>query len=222
MSQESYIEFAENPEPRAAVIVLIDVSPSMEGEKLRMAQQGMEAFLRDLQEDSLANKRAEVCLIGFAGDTQVLSGFRSPSDVIAPQLRIAGGGTAIGSAVNEAFRVLGERKAMYNQSGIAYYRPWIVLITDGEPTDGQPAFDQARQLVHAEEERGGVVFLALGVPGADMGKLNQLSARRAIGLKEVQSFREFFMWLSASMRSVSRSRTGEKVNLPPIGDWSQI
>ena len=41
-------------------------------------------------------------------------------------------GEAISTAVLD---MIEERKASYREHGIAYYRPWAFLITDGEPND---------------------------------------------------------------------------------------
>ena len=41
----------------------------------------------------------------------------------------------MGEAINTALDMIEERKASYREHGIAYYRPWAFLITDGEPND---------------------------------------------------------------------------------------
>ena len=39
----------------------------------------------------------------------------------------------MGAAINLALDKLEERKQIYQQAGISYFRPWVFLITDGEP-----------------------------------------------------------------------------------------
>lgn len=214
-------EFADNPEPRAAMVILLDQSGSMVGEKLAQAQEGLQHFIHDLQTDRLASKRAEVSLIGFGGDTQTHNVFLSPEDLIAPQLGVIGGGTDTARALEEALTLLESRKDSYKRSGLAYYRPWLVLITDGEPTCPASAYAAACDRVRRLEAQGSVVVLGLGVLGADLVRLSQVSARPPLELRDVASFKAFFLWLSTSLKAVSRSRPGDKVTLPPM-DWSSI
>lgn len=215
-------EFAENPEPRAAIVILMDQSPSMQGRKLTQAQTGLHLFLQNLREDSLASKRAEIAILGFAGQVYSHTDFSTPHDITEPTLQILGGGTAIAGAVHAAIDLIDTRKEDYRANGVAYYRPWIVLITDGEPTEPAPAVHTAAQRARTLEEQNKVVFLSIGVDGADMTALAQFSTRAPLALRSVENFREFFLWLSASIRAVSQSRVGDRVNLPGRDDWASI
>ena len=44
-----------------------------------------------------------------------------------------GGGTCLSFALNVALDAVAQRKDDYRMNGISYYRPWIVLLTDGYP-----------------------------------------------------------------------------------------
>ncbi len=45
--------------------------------------------------------------------------------------------TALVDGVREAIRLTNNRKNWYKQTGQPYLRPWIILITDGEPDSDQ-------------------------------------------------------------------------------------
>ena len=128
----------------------------------------------------------------------------------------------MGQAVVEGLGALESQKAIYKQHGIAYYRPWVFLLTDGGPTDVNSEYWlKAKQNVRRGEDKRSFSFFAVGVEGADMGRLSELSVREPLKLKGLE-FRKMFEWLSASQQAVSRSTPGTAVPLaPPVG-WTEV
>ena len=61
----SAVEFAENPEPRCACLLLLDNSGSMSGAPIQQLNEGLRAFQEDLSADALASKRVEVGIVTF-------------------------------------------------------------------------------------------------------------------------------------------------------------
>ena len=126
-------DLVSNPEPRCACLLLLDTSGSMRGRPIAELNEGLVAFKDELMADAMAAQRVEVGVISF-GPVQVESEFQTP-DVWSPPTLTAGGDTSMGAAIERGLQMLDERKQVYRQSGISYYRPWIFLITDGGPTD---------------------------------------------------------------------------------------
>ncbi len=214
------VEFAENPEPRCPCVLLVDTSGSMQGAAMAALNDGLRAFKNDLMKDALASRRVEVAIVTFSSDVQVVQDFVTADQFEPPTLH-AEGTTLMGSAIHQALDLLAARKAQYRTSGIAYYRPWVFMITDGEP-QGEPdeVIQQAAQRIRDDEQNKRVAFFAVGVEEANLDKLRQLTVRtpvRLIGL----NFVEMFVWLSRSTQAVSHSRVDEQVALPPPG-WGTV
>ena len=214
------IEFAENPEPRCPCVLLLDTSGSMGGEKIAALNAGLQTFRDDMLQDNLASKRVEVAIVAFDTTVRVEHEFATPEHFHAPTLT-AQGLTYTASGINKALDLLQARKREYKDNGIAYYRPWVFLITDGAPYGEEAyALTQAAQRVKEEETNKRVAFFSVGVEGADMNQLQTMSVRSPIKLKKL-NFREMFVWLSGSMQRVSHSKPDEQVPLTPP-DWGMV
>jgi len=139
----------------------------------------------------------------------------------------------MGAALNLALDQLAQQKQAYKQTGLEYYRPWLFVLTDGEPTDG-PVFTAAAARVREAEAARGVSVFGIGVgAGANLARLKELSAQRVPVKLDGLSFREFFSWLSASLSAasasnafgssdtgVARAEAAEQIPLPPADSWA--
>lgn len=219
LSLSEAVEFAENPEPRCPCILLIDTSGSMQGEAINALNEGLRTFKDNLIHDNLASKRVEVAIVTFNTEVEIVQDFVT-ADEFEPPTLYAEGLTQMGTAILQGLDMLEVRKTMYRANGIAYYRPWIFLITDGEP-QGEPdsVVEQAMQRIKDDEANKRVAFFAVGVEEANMSRLSQIVVRQPLKLKGL-NFNELFIWLSASMQQVSQSsQLEEQMPLPPA-NWS--
>lgn len=208
--------FADNPEPRCPCLLLLDVSGSMGGQPIAELNAGLITFKDELAADSLAMKRVEVGIITF-GPVKTEQLFQTAEHFYPPTL-VTQGDTPMGEAIRRGLEMIRQRKEEYRSNAISYYRPWVFLITDGGPTD---EWKSAATAVRDGEASKAFAFFAIGVKGANMDTLRQMSVREPLNLEGLR-FRELFSWLSSSLRSVSRSTPGTEVALQPPTGWASV
>ncbi len=224
------IEFARNPQRRLPSVVIADISNSMMGEPIAELNAGLEAYKEALSTNDLAASRVEVALVTFGNEPHVheqevevggqvgRQAFVTADQFQPPVLQTAGM-TAMGAAIHCGLDLLKQRKQEYKQGGISYYRPWVVLLTDGAPTDDW--WSAARRLAEEQERKAFTLFVVAVGDDCDMGVLRQLSPRRPVLRLKGLNFVEFFVWLSESQQVVSTSQPGERVPLPERTAWAR-
>jgi uncharacterized protein YegL len=216
----AYPDLVSNPEPRCPCLLLLDTSSSMHGRPIEELNAGIRTFKQELMSDSMAMQRVEVAIMTF-GPVQVVAEFQT-ADLFEPPTLVANGNTPMGAAIEQGLDMLEARKQTYKHAGVSYYRPWVFLITDGAPTD---PWRTAAERVRAGDsnERKAFSFFAVAVSGADLSTLANICSpsRPPLPLQGL-SFRELFMWLSASLGGVSRSQPGQAVALPAPSGWSSV
>lgn len=208
--------FADNPEPRCPCLLLLDTSSSMSGAPIVELNAGLVGFKDELAADSLAMKRVEVAVVSF-GPVNIENTFHTAPNFFPPNLS-ANGDTPMGAAIKQGLDLVRQRKDEYKANGISFYRPWVFLITDGAPTD---EWQSAAALVREGESSKSFAFFAVGVAGANMDVLRQISVREPLKLEGLK-FRELFQWLSNSMKSVSQSVPGTAVPIQSPQGWTEV
>lgn len=214
------IDTPVNYEQKSLCVLLLDTSYSMQGKKLKTLQQGIETFQREISEDPTTSNRLEVAIITFDSAVNIVQQPALVSDFVMPQLS-CNGSTSMGAAFDAAIDLVEARKSWYKTTGQPYYRPWIITMTDGEPTD-IPNLNDTGNLIRQNVDRSNFFFFAIGVQDADMQKLERLSSPKMPPAKlEGLRFAEFFKWLSASMTQVVNSNEGDEISLPSPANWME-
>lgn len=212
-------DLCQNPSSRCACMLVLDTSGSMSGAPIHELNQGLQAFVEAVQEDEMSAYSVEVGVITAGGTVREELPFTTANAIREVSPLVADGITPLGAAVELALRRLEERKAAYKRAGVAYYQPWLVIISDGEPTDSWQAVAQQTSALSQQRK---LVVMPVGVQQANMATLGQFSSRPAKHLAGLK-FREFFEWLSASMSRVSASNsTSSAVALPKTDSWDAV
>ncbi|HEY3374943.1 MAG TPA: VWA domain-containing protein [Candidatus Aquicultor sp.] len=223
---EESIEIANPQHPHCATVLLLDTSGSMVvNSKIKQLNDGLRFFKEDVTSDELASKRVDLAIITFGDGVTVTHDFSSMEQFNPPTL-VASGLTPMGEAILRAIDLIEERKLEYKSRGIDYYRPWIFLITDGEPTDMQPGdaiWNKVIAGINDGENNKNFLFFTVGVEPADMDTLKQLSPSNRTPVRLMPGkFKAMFEWLSKSQGRVSASKVGENVQLDSPTGWAEI
>jgi len=215
-----YVEFADNANERTPCVLVLDCSGSMRGEPIKQLNVGLKALEKELKEDIDAASRVQILIIKACGkedEAVVASDWVDAMDFTAPSME-AGGLTPLGKAVQLALKKIEDQKELYDSCGVSSKRPWIFLVSDGEPTDY--GWEQAAQECLDAQKNKKVIVHAIGTQGANMEKLAKFSLmppKRLVGLK----FTEFFLWLSRSVSCVSKAAPHADDLLKDIDAWNE-
>ena len=211
-------EFADNPEARCSIVLILDVSGSMGGAKIQTVNQALVKFSEIIKEDSVTALRADVAIVEFDHDARVVQDFTNGTDFEPPTLSVKGG-TNYSKAVNLALDITEARKQSYRDGGIAYYRSLAYFLTDGYPEhDNDADLQRVAARVAEMEENRGIAFFCFGIGSpdlpADMSQLATLAPRQPIELTNMEQLDGSIQWLSRSVAAVSQSQPGEAIRLP--------
>ncbi|MYA51127.1 MAG: VWA domain-containing protein [Chloroflexi bacterium] len=218
------IEFADNPEPRCPVLIIADCSGSMSGRPIDAMNQGVDDLYQAIVDDEIARNRVEVALLSFSTEARVERDFGTVDEWDKTRMR-AGGSTNMHLAIEQGCDLLEERKEQYRRGGVPYFRPIMVVFSDGLPTSPRSEMERANQRLVDMENENRLTIFKVGVNGAAVQAMvrtlpNPNSRFQPQQLDNLR-FSDFFVWLSKSVSAISRSTPGEAVNLPPT-DWSTI
>jgi uncharacterized protein YegL len=215
------VALAENTSQRLPCVVVLDGSTSMaDNGAIDALNAGLKLLETDLKADDVARQRVRILVlrVGAPHDVEVVTDWVDAIEFEAPEIE-ANGPTPLGAGVRRALDEIEAEKGRYREHGVPYNRPWLFVLTDGEPTDHDwlQAADECRRA----EEAGRVSVFCVGVGEANMNKLAQFSPRQPLALKGL-AFREFFLWLSRSARAGSQTAPSENIQMAAPSDWAVI
>lgn len=216
----AHLRTASNPQPRCPVVLLLDSSSSMAGAPIEELQRGVGQFYEELAGDPIARLSAEICVIPFGESVKVIRPFETVMEAAGkprPWLS-AEGPTPMGQAISLGLEEIHRRRSFYRQQGHAAYKPWMVLMTDGQPNDEwQAPAASARRLA----ENGQLVFLGVGIgDGVDLETLRHILPNDAPPLRlRGLRFKELFRWLSDSLKIVTSGSTTQQRQIPDPSDY---
>jgi uncharacterized protein YegL len=202
-------DYANNASERQLCTLVLDASHSMTARdpdtgrtRIELLNDGIKAFHEALHGDEKALVRAQIAAIragGTSNEAKQILDWTDGVDFVPFALK-AGNETPLGAAVLLALNMIEEQKRVVRRYGVPLSgRPWLFVLTDGEPTDAGSVWRQACQLAYEHEAAKKVLIYSIGVGGANLAKLGELSAQRPPRILKGINFREFFLFVSTSI-----------------------
>lgn len=214
-------ETPDNYEQKCLCVLVLDVSGSMSGAPINQLNLGLQDFHREIMTDFIAAQRLEVAIVSFGSNISTVQEPALVNNFQMPTL-ITSGTTKLVDAVRVAINLVESRKHWYKETGQNYYRPFIVLITDGEPDADQDITGLASEVKSGVSNKR-FTFYAIGVQGYNHSKLSAICPSQFPPLPlDGLKFGEFFKWLSNSIGIITKSNEGDTVSLEPVNGWAQI
>jgi uncharacterized protein YegL len=206
-------DLAENPTKRVAVALCIDTSGSMAGDKARQLEDAIKTFYGDVDADPAAHAGAEICIVAYNDDANVVQDFKGIESVERDIRLYPDGCTNTGAGVLRALEELKNRKEMYTRHGVRYVQPWLVLMSDGAtyPDQHEALRDQAIQRVNELVDAGKLTVIPVAIgTDANLNELARFSPEIPPLSRQPLNFAEFFKWLSQSLARASQDAPGER------------
>ena len=206
----------DNYEQKCPLVLVLDVSYSMQGNAIAQLNKGLQGFKEQIQNDAIASSRLDLCIVTFSDDAEVIQDFDLISNIDMPHLEVKSS-TALVDGVNQGISQLEARKQWYKSTGQTYYRPYLVLMTDGYPNSDQDIPKLASDLDSLVNDKR-LNFWAFAVgDDIDMSFLQERLAPKGSLVQKLKgvNFVSFFQWLSASMSTIAGSNDGDNIDIKP-------
>ncbi len=186
-------------------ILIMDVTPSIE-RFLTSLQKGYISMIEQLQASENSDF-IDFCLIEFAEPPEVVISFKNIKEIPAHKIKIRGNYTYIGKALNIGFNELEKRCDYYKTESISYYKPKIILMTDGSFGTGDILEEVPRAIKRSKFYD--VFCVVIGdvqhIKQNHKKILKEISTINSIfELKNDFDFQKFFNWVSLSVSTVNK------------------
>jgi uncharacterized protein YegL len=192
------------------VVLLLDVSGSMSGDKINNLNKAVEDMLKAFAQEGKMETEILVSVITFGSRVELPLPYTKASQIQWQTLR-ADGDTPLGAALKKAKDMIEDKETTPSRA----YRPTVVLVSDGQPTDSweEPLGNFIAQGRSSKCDR---MAMAIG-EDADEAVLKRFIAgmpHELFQAKDAARIPEFFRLVTMSVTTRSRSQNPNEVPVP--------
>ena len=198
----------DNAQTQCLLTIVCDISGSMNRNSrwIHMIQ-GINTLFKNLKNDIVARDAMNVSIINYDDNVGVGLQFSNLDDIShSAEHYIPGpcGGTVVTPALKLAIDSTNEAMRVGKQNGVKFYRPHIIVFTDGDFHDEDDAEFFGANTIVPMENNGEITVIPVAVDYANIGMLSTLSINPVVEIGS-DDFGKFFEFMSRSMSSLSRT-----------------
>ena len=223
------VDYVNNTNQRTPCVLVLDASYSMSTRtasgksRMELLNEGLRQFEAAIKADSTTLTRVQISIVVVGGpnsSAELLMDWTDANYFSAFNLN-EGGNTPLAEGLDVGLQLIETAKTNLKNNGISYTRPWMFVLSDGEPTSDRSVWQamaaNCRQAIHDKK----LLIFPIAIDSFSDSKLNEISDIPCAKL-EGTKFEEFFLWLSDSLSAVTRSRPGETIDLPDTDPWRHV
>ena len=187
-----------------------DVAPRPEHVTLMdKLHEGIVNFYNAIIEEDVSCDSCEAAIVTFSDHASLYDGFSSVEDKSAPNFNSEiGNNTNVSPAIRMALDLLAKQTEFYRSNKISRFTPWLVLFTDGLPTDDVSVIK--RELMQMQDEGNLFVYtMALSDDPELLSALRGFSRKPPIKCSDPKEIKRFFDFLARSVSIVAEGGTPE-------------
>jgi uncharacterized protein YegL len=174
----------------------------MVGEQIQLVEEGLASIIKELKTDPYALETVWVSILVFAGQAKTIVPLQELVSFYPPKFPI-GSGTSLSKGLGHLMYELRSNVVKTTTEQKGDWKPIIFLFTDGVPTDDTKA--AIAEWKQNWQRSSNMVAVSFG-DEADVSILSELTPNVLLFKNStVQSYKEFFKWVTASIKTSSIS-----------------
>ena len=192
------------------VVLLLDVSSSMGGESIKKLNIAVKEMISDFASAEKNEVEILVSIITFGAKVLLHTPYTSAKDIEWQDLTVSGS-TPMGTAFSMAKAMIEDKETTPSRA----YRPTIVLVSDGEPTD---SWQQPLRALVNDGRSNKCDRMAMAIGGAASNTvLNEFisgTENRVFTAQDASQIQEFFKFVTMSVTTRTNSQNANVVPKP--------
>ena len=192
------------------VVLLLDVSSSMGGESIKKLNIAVKEMISDFASAEKNEVEILVSIITFGAEVLLHTPYTSAKDIEWQDLTVSGS-TPMGTAFSMAKAMIEDKETTPSRA----YRPTIVLVSDGEPTD---SWQQPLRALVNDGRSNKCDRMAMAIGGAASNTvLNEFisgTENKVFTAQDASQIQEFFKFLTMSVTTRTNSQNANVVPKP--------
>lgn len=183
------------------VILLLDCSGSMGGDKIRNLNDAVRDMIGAFTDNETSETEIHTSIITFGAAVKLQHPLSSAHEIKWHELE-AGGGTPLGTALKMAKAMIEDKEVIPSRA----YRPTVILVSDGQPTD---EWESPLKAFVSEGRSSKCDRMAMAI-GADadeivLGKFIEGTKKPLFYAENAKQLRDFFKFVTMSVTSRTQS-----------------